>query len=85
MVRGDIEEVQNTMVQKACIWPSASAVEHPYDEKLNKCPTARIHIMLRDLLTQKCVHKKRLLISDTPEHVDLENIKFKIDRRSSLY
>jgi hypothetical protein len=35
-----------------------------------------VHIMLRDLLTQKCVHKKRLLISDTPEHVDSENIKF---------
>jgi hypothetical protein len=36
--------------------------------------------MLRDLLTQKCV-----LISDTPEHVDLENIKFNIGRRSSVY
>jgi hypothetical protein len=34
------------------------------------------HIMLRDLLTQKCVNKKRLLlILDTPEHVDSENIK----------
>jgi hypothetical protein len=32
--------------------------------------------MQRDLLTQKGVHKKRLLISDTPEHVDSENIKF---------
>jgi hypothetical protein len=33
------------------------------------------YIMLRDLLTQKCVNKKRLLILDTPEHVDSENIK----------
>jgi hypothetical protein len=44
-----------------------------------------LHIMLRDSLTQKCVHKKRLLISDTPEHVDSENIKFLIGRRSLLY
>jgi hypothetical protein len=36
----------------------------------------RAHIMLRDLFTQKCVQKKRLLISDTPEHVDSENINF---------
>jgi hypothetical protein len=36
------------------------------------------HIMLRDLLTQKCTHKKRLLILDSPEHVESENIKFKI-------
>jgi hypothetical protein len=35
-------------------------------------------IMLRDLLTQKCSHKKRLLILDSPEHVDSENIKLKI-------
>jgi hypothetical protein len=28
------------------------------------------HIMLRDLLTQKFVHKFWLLILDTPEHVD---------------
>jgi hypothetical protein len=40
-----------------------------------------LHIMLRDLLTQKCVHKKSLLILDTPEHVDSENIKFKIGHR----
>jgi hypothetical protein len=33
-----------------------------------------LHIILRDLLTEKCVHKKRLLILDTPEHVDSENI-----------
>jgi hypothetical protein len=33
------------------------------------------HIMLRDLLTQKCAQK---LILDTPVHVDLENIKLKI-------
>jgi hypothetical protein len=30
------------------------------------------HIMLRDLLTQKFVQKNRLLILDTPEHVDSE-------------
>jgi hypothetical protein len=35
-------------------------------------------IMLRDLLTQKCSHKKKLLILDTPEHVDSEKIKLKI-------
>jgi hypothetical protein len=47
------------------------------------CPSIFIyHIMLRDLLTQKCVHKKRLLILDTPEqHVDSENIKLKIGSR----
>jgi hypothetical protein len=44
-----------------------------------------IHIMLRDLLTQKCVDKKRFLILDTPEHVDSENIKLKIGPRSLLY
>jgi hypothetical protein len=33
------------------------------------------HIMLRDLLTQKCVQKFWLLILDTPEHVDSENLK----------
>jgi hypothetical protein len=42
----------------------------------------KAHIMLRDLLTQKCVNKKRLLIMDTPEHVDSENIKLKIGSRS---
>jgi hypothetical protein len=36
-----------------------------------------------DLLTQKCSQNK--LILDTPEHVDSENIKFKIGRRSSVY
>jgi hypothetical protein len=43
------------------------------------------HIMLRDLLTQKCAHKKRLMILDTPEHIDSENIKLKIGSRSWLY
>jgi hypothetical protein len=43
-----------------------------------------MHIMLRDLLTQKCVHKKRLLILDIPEHVDSEKIKLKIGSRSLL-
>jgi hypothetical protein len=33
------------------------------------------HIMLRDLLTQKCSQKNPKLILDSPEHVDLENIK----------
>jgi hypothetical protein len=41
--------------------------------------------MLRDLLTQKCSHKKRLLIFDTPEHVSSENIKLKIGYRPLLY
>jgi hypothetical protein len=40
--------------------------------------------MLRDLLTQKCVDKNKLLILDTPEHVDSENIKLKIGPRSLL-
>jgi hypothetical protein len=43
-----------------------------------------IHIRLRDLLTQKFVHKKRLLIVDTLEHVDSENIKLKIGPWSYL-
>jgi hypothetical protein len=34
--------------------------------------------MLRDLLTQKCVHKKSLLILDSPEQLYSENIKLKI-------
>jgi hypothetical protein len=41
--------------------------------------------MLRDLLTQKCVHKKRVLILDTSEYVESDNIKFKIGPRSSAY
>jgi hypothetical protein len=41
--------------------------------------------MLRDLYTQKCSHKKWLLILDTPEHVDSENIKLKISYRPLLY
>jgi hypothetical protein len=44
-----------------------------------------VHIMLRDLLTQKCLHKKRLLILDVPEYVDSENIKLKIGHRPLLY
>jgi hypothetical protein len=43
------------------------------------------HIMLRDLLTQTAWNKKRLLILDTPEHVDSENIKLKIGYGSFLY
>jgi hypothetical protein len=42
------------------------------------------HIMLRDLLTQKCA-QKRLLILVTLEHVDSENIKLKIGSRCLLY
>jgi hypothetical protein len=42
------------------------------------------YIMLRDLLTQKCSHNF-LLILDTPEHVDSENINLKIGYGSSLY
>jgi hypothetical protein len=41
------------------------------------------HIMLRDLLTQKCAQKKRFLISDTLEHVESEYIKLKIGHRSA--
>jgi hypothetical protein len=43
--------------------------------------------MLRDLVTQTCSQKKPYMILDTPEqgHVDSENIKFKIGRRSSVY
>jgi hypothetical protein len=37
------------------------------------------HIMLRDLLTQKFVKKKRLLILDTLEHVDSEKPNRQID------
>jgi hypothetical protein len=44
-----------------------------------------VHIMLRDLLTQKCERKKRLLMLDIPEHVESENIKFKIGHLSSAY
>jgi hypothetical protein len=40
--------------------------------------------MLRDLLTQKCVDKKRLLILDTVEHVNSDNIKLKIGPWSLL-
>jgi hypothetical protein len=37
------------------------------------------HIMLSDLLTQKFLHKKGLLILDTPEHVDSEKLNRQID------
>jgi hypothetical protein len=41
--------------------------------------------MLRDLLTQKCVDKKKVTDSGYPvEHVDSENIKLKIGPRSLL-
>jgi hypothetical protein len=40
--------------------------------------------MLRDLLTQIAWNEKWLLILDTPEHVDSENMIFKIDYGSSL-
>jgi hypothetical protein len=43
-----------------------------------------VHIIQRDLLTQKCA-QKRFLILDTPEHVDSENITLKIGSRSLLY
>jgi hypothetical protein len=43
------------------------------------------HIMLRDELTQIAWNKKWLLILDTPEHVDSENIKFKIGCGSVFY
>jgi hypothetical protein len=35
--------------------------------------------MLNDLLTQKFLHKKRLLILVTPEHVDSEKLNRHID------
>jgi hypothetical protein len=35
--------------------------------------------MLRDLLTQKFLQKKRLLILDTPEHVDSEKLNRETD------
>jgi hypothetical protein len=41
--------------------------------------------MLRDLLTQIAWNKKWLLILDTPEHEDSENIKLKIGCGSFLY
>jgi hypothetical protein len=44
-----------------------------------------LHIMLRDLLTQKWSQIFLFLILDTPEHVDSENITFKIGRWSSVY
>jgi hypothetical protein len=37
------------------------------------------------LVNPKVRHKKRLLISDTPKHVDSENITFLIGRRNLLY
>jgi hypothetical protein len=43
------------------------------------------HIMLRDLLTQKSMDYKTVTGFRYPEHVDSENIKFKIGRRSYLY
>jgi hypothetical protein len=39
----------------------------------------------RDLLTQIAWNKKWLLILETPEHVDSENIKLKIGCGSFLY
>jgi hypothetical protein len=42
-------------------------------------PNYCIHIMLRDgLFNPNPMKKKWLLILDTPEHVDSENIKLKI-------
>jgi hypothetical protein len=37
------------------------------------------------LVNPKVCSQKRLLILDTPEHVDSENIKFKIGHRSSAF
>jgi hypothetical protein len=47
-----------------------------------------VQIMQRDLLTQKCAHKKkgyRVCHFGYPEHVDSENIKLTIGSRSLLY
>jgi hypothetical protein len=41
--------------------------------------------MLMGLVNPKVRAKKRLLILDTPEHVDSENIKLKIGSRSLFY
>jgi hypothetical protein len=41
--------------------------------------------MLSDLLTQKFVQKKLLLILDTPEHVDSEKLNRQIDLGAPLY
>jgi hypothetical protein len=43
--------------------------------------TSRGHIMLRDLLTQKFVHK----FLDTPEYVDSEKLNRQIDLGPALY
>jgi hypothetical protein len=44
-----------------------------------------IHIMLRDLLTQKCAHKFLVTDLDTPEHVDSEKPNRQIDLGPYLY
>jgi hypothetical protein len=41
--------------------------------------------MLRDLLTQIAWNKKWLLILDTPEHVDSENIKKLFSKRNEKF
>jgi hypothetical protein len=41
--------------------------------------------MLSDLLTQKFLQKKRLLIFDTSEHVDSEKLNRQIDFGPPLY
>jgi hypothetical protein len=41
--------------------------------------------MLIDLLTQKFLRKKRLLILDTPEHVDSEKLNRQIDLGPPFY
>jgi hypothetical protein len=43
------------------------------------------HALVRHLLTQIAWNKKWLLILDTPEHVDSENMKLKIGCGSFLY
>jgi hypothetical protein len=61
---------------KGCRYSFSERPAHP---RCRSFSDPRTNIMLRDLLTQKCAHKKRLLILDTPEHVDTENIQLKID------
>jgi hypothetical protein len=56
--------------------PSATLRHLSTDSKARDRKMLAPQIMLTDLLTQKCVHKKKLLISDTPEPVDSEKLNF---------
>jgi hypothetical protein len=65
--------------------PSATLRHLSTDSKARDRKMLAPQIMLTDLLTQKCVHKKKVTDFGYPRTCRFRKIKFYIGRRSSLY